>query len=288
MKNKTNILMRIFLLGLCVCCFSGLLAQNANTQKNLIIIPDSSEFVTLYDANEFDLKHSELFLNWNGYPYIMRGNTIIELLYDSVFNIFELPDKSSPTQLLCTTEGITYLKNGKLIQIMKDDDIQTLLTLPDTQFHIGLADNSLLYITRYIKDSSTIFLYDTDLFVITKLFTVEGKINDVAGDGLHTYLAKGGEIFLLSDSEIFKIMEIEQDITTLALSDYGLFFSTSQSIGYIDIDKPYQPFPFINKPAKKLLTWDNQMYIQFNDGTISILFGLEYFEYFVESIYNNN
>ena len=81
-------------------------------------------------------------------------------------------------------------------------------------------------------------------------------------------------------------MEIKQEITKITCSEYGLFFSTKESIGYI-IDE-YQPFPFITKPAKKLLAWDNQMYIQFDDGTVSVLFGLEYFEYFVKSVYNNN
>ena len=80
-------------------------------------------------------------------------------------------------------------------------------------------------------------------------------------------------------------MEVEHDIITLAGCEYGLFFSTTKNIGYMA--NQYQPFPFITKPAKKLIPRDNLMYIQFEDGTISILFGLEYFENFVNSVYDN-
>jgi hypothetical protein len=80
-------------------------------------------------------------------------------------------------------------------------------------------------------------------------------------------------------------MDIEQNITTLAWNEYGLFFSTSKNIGYIV--NPFQPFPFFTKPAKKLISYNNQMYIQFEDGCISILFGLEYFENLVNSVYNH-
>ena len=265
--------------------YLGLSAQQADNKQRLCIIPDSCEFITLYDANDFNLKGSELFLNWYGDPYIIKGSTIAGLLPDSVFNVFELPDKSSPSQIICTENGVTYLKNKNLLQIMEDDSIRTLFKMKDDKFKINLIDDNTLYITKYTKDSSTVFLFNVGGSQIMRLFTVAGKINDIAGDGYNTYIALGHELFLLSDNQIFKLMDIEQDITALAWSDYGLFFTTTTHIGYIL--SQYQPLPFISKPAKKLLTWDNQMYIQFEDGTISILFGLEYFEYFVNSVYNN-
>jgi hypothetical protein len=276
---------QIFSIILCIFFWSGLLAQQADHKQSISIIPDSCEFITLYDANDFNLKGSELFLNWYGDPYIIKGNTIAALLPDFVFNIFELPDKSSPSQMICTENGITYLKHKNLIQIMEEDSIRTLFKMKDDKFQISLIADYLLYITTYTKDSSTVFIFDVGGSQIMKLFTVAGKINTIAGNGLNTYIAMRGELFLLSDNDIFKLMNIEQDITTLAWTEYGLFFSTTTHIGYIL--NQYQPFPFITKPAKKLLPWDNQMYIQFEDGTISILFGLEYFEHFVNSVYNN-
>jgi len=275
---------QLFLTILYTFGYSGLFAQQVGNTQSISIIPAGCEFVTLYDANDFNLFGSQLFLNWHGDPYVIKGNIIAALLPDSDFKIFELPDKSSPSQIICSRNGSTYLANKNLIQVMEDDKVRTLFAMRDDKFRINLIDDYLLYITTYTKDSSTIFLFDVHYAQIMKLFVTSDKISDVAGDGFDTYVAKGQELFLLSDNDIFKIMEIEQDITTLAWTEYGLFFSTTSSIGYIV--NPYQPLPFITKPAKKLLPWNNMMYIQFEDGTISVLFGLEYFEDFVNSIYD--
>ena len=276
---------QIFLIIIYAFFCSSLLAQKADNKQNIDIIPDSCEFSILYNANEFNLKGSELFLNWDGDPYIINGSSIAALVPDAMLNIFELPDKSSPSQIICTPSGFTYLKNNNLLQIMKGDTIRTLFKMKDEKFKINLIDNNTLYITTYTKDSSTVFIFDTGTSQIMKLFSVAGKINDIVGDGLNTYVAIKHELFVLSDNQIFKIMNIEQDITTLAWTEYGLFYATTTHIGYMV--NPHQPFHFISKSAKKLLPFDNQMYIQFEDGTISILFGLEYFENFVNSIYNN-
>ena len=279
------VITKMLLINLFLFFAFAVYSQKTEQKQGLGVIPDSCEFMTLYETTEA-LRNSELFLNKNGYPYVLIGYKIAGLLPDSVFNIFELPDKSSPSQIICTENGLTYLKNKNLLQIMEDDSIRTLFKMKDDKFKINLIDDNTLYLTKYTKDSSTVFLFDAGTSQIMKLFTVAGKINDIAGDGYNTYIAWGHGLFLLSDNQIFKLMDIEQNITTLGWSDYGLFFATATHIGYIL--NQYQPLPFISKPAKKLLPWDNQMYIQFEDGTISILFGLEYFEYFVNSVYNNN
>ena len=277
---------QIFLIILCACFCSVLFAQTADNKQNFSIIPDNCEFMTLYNAKDIeDLKEYNLFLSWHGAPYIIKGKTIIGLLPDSIFQIFELPDKSSPSQIICTKTGITYLKTNNLIQIMEDNIVSTLLTMKDANFQINLADEQLLYITTYSKDSSKVFLFDIKASQIVKLFAIAGKVNDIAGDGFNTYVAIGHKIFLLSNNHILKVMDIEQDITMFAWTEYGLFFSTTKNIGYIV--NSHEPLPFTTKPAKKLLPFGNQMYIQFEDGTISILFGLEYFESFVNSVYNN-
>ena len=266
--------------------YSAIFAQQIENKQSVSVIPNSCELITLYDANDFNLKGSELFLNWYGDPYIIKGSTIAALLPDSTLSLFELPDKSSPTQIFCTPSGITYLKNNNLLQIMEDDTIRTLLKLKNDKFKVSLANDRLFYIIAYDNDSSTVFLFNAGSLQIIKLINVAGKINGITGNGDITYMAIDDKVFLLSDDIVLQIMEIEQPITMLAGSEYGLFFSTETNIGYIV--NSYQPFPFISKPAKKLLPLKNQMYIQFEDGTISILFGLEYFENFVNSIYNDN
>ena len=280
---NTTLMKKILLLNILLFFVLATYSQKIEKGQNFGILPDSCELLTLFEGTEA-LMNSELFLNQNGYPYISLGGKVVGILPDTTFRFFELPDKSSPSQIICTENGIIYLKNKNLIQTMEDDDIRTLFTMKDTKFQLNAISDYLLYITTYTKDSSTVFVFDADASQIMKLFVMAGKINDIVGNGYNTYIAIGHTLFLLSDNTMFKIMDIEQEITTLAWTEYGLFFSTTKNIGYMV--NPHQPLPFIAKPAKKLLTWDNQMYIQFEDGTISILFGLEYFENFVNSVYN--
>ncbi len=266
-----------------VLCLQGA-TQPSKPHKGPGMLPDSCLLVTFVEAGRTDMRDAGLFLDWNGEPCIVRGNRIGRLLPDSAgFIPMELPDRSAPSQIICTGGGTTYLKSGNLIRVMRDKKIETLFDMGSGDFRIGGTGEQLLYITTWDRDSSRVFLYDTSAALLLKLCAVRGRINDVAGDGVNTYVATGDGVYMLFDGRTFKAMSLGSEVKKLAWTEGGLFFSSATGIGFIA--DPGQPFPFINRPAREILAGDDALYILFEDGGVAALLGTGYFESFVRKIY---
>jgi hypothetical protein len=256
------------------CCSINSIAQ---IEKGLL--PQESSYSVIFEKSDLKLVNkTKLFIAPNGVLFALVDNIVVPIHLaedgkesEPVDFILDLSKKYPNAQdiMWLDNQGI-IIRYGKRIKNITDKGVSDIITMPNDKFSIYPAQENLIYIAVSEKNNSTsLFLFDISTQESCKLIDLPFKISYLDGDGDFCFVSSGNDIYYLSEQIVTKVFSAPEAVTSLATSEYGLFYGTSEGIYYMD--NPDESICFFKANVKQLLCNHNMLYIFTKDGSMSII-----------------
>lgn len=262
--------------------------QNKNSDKETKSIPYSDIIASLPEQSTYEiiidsitaeqLTNSKLFLIVD-MPYLLIDSIIFPLFDEDTTKIsyYSLPNNICPDDIYYSLSNSFWITQDSMImQIKKENSIKDSLGIPLQKMKITELGKGNICIFGHNKHNDKDELYNLNISngEATKLLSEDGKINDVIGNGDIIFSAIDSIIYMMNKEEIIPLFNAQAEITSISFGIDGIFYATTNDVGYIDTQM--KEHVFINKGAKKLLSFYNTLYILYENGVLCKISNLEF------------
>lgn len=248
------------------------LSTNGYSQTiNKGFIPDSSAYTVLSQPSRVTKSAQMVYGSNFRFPFLLSDETMILLSNDEIKNpvAFELPDEIKYCDELFILDSLLVCKYGKIIKSFDGERVDTVLIMPDEQYHIFPANDGFCYLVNHKTERSSVFLVQVTTGKSLKLFDAPFLIDNIAGTGPKSFVTSGEMIYYVSD-EICTLVEIaESKVQSIDFYSDGAFYSTEKACYYLGF--PGKSYPFLLGDIKQMMLVDNRLYLLFGNGLLSVI-----------------
>jgi hypothetical protein len=272
---KTSSILLTIIYFAAVSCQSS---SKENDEKDIdIILPEESECETLIPAGVIPTS-AILFLDILGNPCLLMDSIVFFINGNGTEQSMKFFDSTIPKDVLCFEDGsIWFIENNCLTQI-NNRKKETLVQFP---FFSNLRSSPMggkgIYLSAYNNSQNVynLFLIDKNKKSIIKLLENISPII-AAGSGKTTIIACDKNIYILNEDKIIPAFQATHTIKQLTYAPGGIFYATENEAGYFNVDAN---IVFIkNCMIKQMLSFENNLYLFFENGAIYKITNTEYFK----------
>lgn len=275
----------VFLLSLFSCNFDKKEETTAETTPKIAgILPQESEFYILVNPDEIPIDKEHLFLDFDGSPCLLIDSLIFPLLSNKNGGPSVFPNSIISNQISCFYDGSMIFLKDSLLKKIHNNEIIFTIPFPHKNMYIEKAGENGVYLHGFnpINEKYELFFIDNREHLFSKVLSDTISINAVVGTGDISMVAMDSIIYILAEGEMQAVFNAKKIITSLADSETGIFFATSDNVGYFD--NQYNSIIFHNTGAAKLLTQKDTLYMLETNGRFSFITQIDNFKNLTDSI----
>ena len=260
-------------------CFSSKLFSQ---QQSNILLPENVQMEILLDSTTTASFMNNVYMDIWERIWIKSNSALACIDFDSdsvQLNYFTLEGQPYLNDICWLNNGEMIIANDSALLLLDDAGYKEIYYLPYPNMKIAPADTNSLYL--YAK-SPIRKEYDISLLnlerKITRLFSLDEEITDIAGNGNITIVALKKVLLLFSKNvEPTVFYHTDSEIRSIAITDFGGIFIATQK-GVIYFENMERAYSFCNVGAKKLWNINNKLYILFDDGKFAVIYPINQFK----------
>lgn len=257
-----------------------------------IFIHKESTFQVLVNKNDIPNANTIFFVDFSGFPNILIDSMLINISPHKSENsqitkplmINEIPEK-----FYCLPNGCLVVRSNKIIKYIqpKGKELSIKPQLDSYDFNKSTDNGIYVWGKNYTAKKNELWCFNFDNDSKTKIFSSSKQIANVHGTGKLAIFSIDSIIYLLKNDIALPILVTKEKVNSIVLASGGFFYATNNGAYYFDLNNEIS-CSFINDGIKELHISGNNLYLNHNNGAISHIGNIQFFEELSYSIATQN
>ena len=264
--------------------FLSINAYSQNQQKGFI--PDSCSYMVISQPSRVTKNAQMVYGNNFKFPFLMSDGIMVLLANDEIKDTisFMLPNDIKDCEEAFILDSLLICKYSKTIKSFNGEKVDTVLVMPDEQYHIYPSNDGLFYLVKHDTDSSSVYLVQATTSKLMRLFDTPFLIDNITGTGRDSFVTSSGKIYFVSDDTCILLEVADSKVQSIDFSSDGAFYSTENACYYLGL--PGKSYPFLLGNIKQLMLVDNRLYLLFRDGLLSVIDHADQYQALLDQVIN--